>query len=158
MDASTLIALARIGELALMRVAFGRVHTSRTVFAEANHPEYPDSEAVRKAQDEKWLVVEEDATESMPETYGLGRGESSLFGAVKPGDAVVVDDAGARRLADARGVPRMGVVGIIVALAGAGDLTPERALNILDRLASTGFWMTPDLRARAAARIVGKRS
>lgn len=157
-DASGLIALARIGRLDLLRLAFGTVHTTRTVFQEVARPEFPDHEALEKARDEAWLLVEEDAKKRpLPPSYGLGPGEASLFAAHRPGDLLLLDDRNARHLCDQRGIPHSGLVGLLTRMAEAGTLAPENAIGILEALAASAFRMTTELYAWSRTRIEGTR-
>lgn len=149
-DASVLIALARVGELDVLRSVLGEVHTTSTVLAEVARPDKPDHHAVASARRAGWLVEAPFKGDPLSFTgLGLGPGETSLFLAAEPGDVLVVDDLAARRLALARGLDHTGLLGLLVASVRRGRLPQERALRILDKLAAGAFHMTAELYAEA---------
>lgn len=155
-DASALIALARAGELELLRDLLGEVHTTRHVLAEVLRPEFPDHEAVLLAQRQGWLF--EASFKGDPaglRAYGLAAGEASLFLAAEPGDALLIDDRGARRLAEVRNIPHAGFVGLLTEAVVAGRLTRERGVLVLDKLARSTFRLSADVYRDALRRMEG---
>lgn len=148
-DASTLIALARIGELSGLRDLAGTAHATTAVLAEASRSKYPDSAPVDAARREGWLVEVRSRTASADPAYGMGPGEASLFEAWAPGDLLVVDDGDARRLAQARSIPFTGLLGLLVGGAREGLVQRDRSLQVLEGLARSRFRMTADLYAWA---------
>lgn len=145
-DASTVIALARIGELNLLRDVFGTVHATGKVLEEVSNPENVEREAVEAAVESGWL--REVGYEGDPDRYrryGIDAGEATLFLAQREGDTLVIDDGNARSLADVRGVPHTGLLGTLVTGYEEGRIARDRARNILDELAEGDFRMTVEL-------------
>ncbi len=64
---------------------------------------------------------------------------------MQPGDRLILDDRGARALAQARNIPHTGLLGLLVMGVQAQRLEPNPTLDILSRLARTDFRMTVDL-------------
>ncbi len=148
-DASAIIHLARIGELELLREILGRIFVTSEVAEEVNAgPEPIDLSAEAFPS---WVTI-------LPKRrrvprLGLGRGEASLLVEVRPGDRLVIDDAQARAVAEARGLEFVGLLGLLVAASHTGELAPERALEVLDALVATEFRLAPGLYAEARRAI-----
>ncbi|MBS1263588.1 MAG: hypothetical protein MAG715_00771 [Methanonatronarchaeales archaeon] len=156
-DASTLIALAQIGELELLRDVFGGVHATKEVLKEASNPDHPEREAVEEAVRSGWL--REAACDGNPEVYrryGVDMGEATLFLAHREGDTLVVDDGNARRFADVKGMSHTGLLGVLVAGWEEGRIARDRARNVLDELAEGDFRMTVELYGWAKKRLGGE--
>ena len=157
-DASSLVALARIGALCLLKDLFGTVHTTEDVRREATLPGYPGAALIEAAVADGWLQVlrPPPAGSAAPEG-GLGRGEWSLLARsdINPdADVLVLDDVVTRRHAEARGLRRVGVLGVLVASVEEGVVTKAEAITFLDRLAGSDFRMTAELYAWARARVM----
>lgn len=144
-DASALIHLDRIGELHVLRELLGKIHVTQEVAREVSAG--PDPMDLKSAHHQKWITILPSA-KSLPK-LGLGKGETSLLLAARPGDRLVLDDAQARAMADARGFELVGLLGLIVAAAIAGKLSRARAVELLDALIATEFRVAPDLYAWA---------
>lgn len=156
-DASTIIALARVGELGLLRDVFGTVHATGEVLEEVSNPDGVEREAVEAALESGWL--REAGYEGDPgryRGYGVDTGEATLFLAHREGDTLVVDDRNARRLADVKGMPHTGLLGTLVAGYEEDRIGRERALEVLDELAEGDFRMTVELYEWARERL-GKK-
>lgn len=151
-DASGLIAMARIGQADLLPELVGPLHTTPTVLSEATEPDEPGAHRIEELVDRGDLALVEaphadtgtDATEQLA-ALGLGPGEASLIAACKPRDTLVLDDANARRVAQARGLPFTGLLGLLVAAVDRGRLSPARGLAIVRALARSDFRMTVEL-------------
>lgn len=153
-DASSLIALARIGELDLLKELAGEVHVTPEVLGEVLHPDHPEGEAARAATQAGWLrVTPGSAGAGRLRAFGLDPGEASLFLAALPGDVLLVDDLPTRRLAEARGQPHTGLLGMLVSAVEEGTLDAARGLAVLDKLAAGTFYMSVDLYREARDRM-----
>ncbi len=149
-DASGLIALARIGRLQILPTVVGRVHVTRAVLAEATEPDEPGAGAILDLVNEGIITVIDppDTDEGDPEgltELGLGPGEASLIVACREKDTLVLDDGNARRAARARGRRLTGLLGLLVAAVEQGRLTRDTGLGTLRALARSDFRMTVEL-------------
>lgn len=153
-DASALIALARIGELDLQRDIAGEAHVTPEVLEEVLHPDHPEGEAVRAATHAGWLRVGPNrAGAGKLRAFGVDPGEASLFLAATPDDILLLDDLAGRRLAEARGQRHTGLLGVLVKAVEEGALETARGLAVLDKLAAGSFHMSVDLYQKARARM-----
>src|SRR3990172_11356295 len=137
-DASTVIALDAIGEVALLRELLGRVSLTREaaegVFGGRG------SRTLREARG-SWIEVRAVRGGRGPwVALGLDRGEASLFLAPKS-DRLVVDERAARTVAAAEGRDFVGLLGLLVEATGTGRLQPTRARRILERLVGAGVFV-----------------
>ncbi|MHB8584771.1 MAG: hypothetical protein ACYDDF_02895 [Thermoplasmatota archaeon] len=144
-DASTLIALAKIGHLDVLRLVGGEVWTTTQVLAEVDFPDRPEVEQIQNAVKHGWIRKHESRDLRATSRFGLGRGEASLFEAAAAHDLLVLDDLAARRVSEVQGRPRTGLLGLLVAGASEGKLPKGRALAVLDALANSTFRMNVDL-------------
>ena len=144
-DASAIIHLERVGEVGLLRELLGEIHITAEVAVELHGGPAPVD---LKAPKFKGWVVLLAGRRPIPQ-LGLGKGESSLLMAARPGDRLVLDDAHARALAEARGLEYVGLLGLLVAGATTRRIERDRALRILDALMATEFRLAPGLYARA---------
>src|SRR5437773_8540291 len=135
-DASTVIALDAIGEVALLRDLLGRITLTSEVAAEVFQGR--ESEALNQARGTWIQVVPVSGNRSRWESLGLGRGEASLF--LTPGtDRLVLDEVPARVVAESEGRSYVGLLGLLVAGARKGKIAPARARQRLRRLAQPAF-------------------
>lgn len=148
-DASALIALARVGELDVLRAFPAEVATTEEAFREAAHPGFPERDALTAAKAEAWLrVVPTKGDPASLANYGLGLGEASLFLAAEPRDVLVLDDRNARRFAEARRLPRTGTLGLLLAGVQQQTISVERGIAVLEKLGHSSFRMSVDLYQR----------
>jgi predicted nucleic acid-binding protein len=146
LDSSALIALARIKRLDLVNALAEHVHIPGAVFDEvAGHLQHrAGSVEVRSAP---WLRVDRmpDSRdlELMRERLGRGEAESIVLAGEIGSDFVVLDDAAARRIAEARGLRVIGVLGILV-LARERGLIPSLK-PVLHELRAEGFYISESL-------------
>lgn len=152
-DASAIIHLARIGELELLRTLLGEIHLTQEVAEEVNSG--PEPLDLSSHAYESWITILP-RRQRFPR-LGLGRGEASLLVEVRTGDRLVLDDAQARAVADARGLEHVGLLGLLVAAANPSKVSPGRALEVLDALVATEFRLSPALYAGARKLIEGHR-
>ena len=152
-DASVIIHLDRAGELALLRELVGPIHVTAEVAVELRGGPNPIDLGAPAFRG--WVTLVPGRRKAPP--MGLGKGESSLLLAARPGDRLVLDDAQARAVAEARGLQHVGLLGLLVAGATSSRLKPERALRVLDTLVATEFRLPPELYAKARNAIESVR-
>src|SRR3989454_12576351 len=129
-DASTVIALDAIGEVALLRDLLGRITLTSEVAAEVFQGR--ESEALNQARGTWIQIVPVSGNRSRWEALGLGRGEASLF--LTPGtDRLVLDEVPARVVAESEGRSYVGLLGLLLAGGGGGRGGPQGARPVVPR-------------------------
>jgi len=151
-DASTIIALSKIGELELLRKLLGKIFITKSIEKELLCNEYPETDIIRKAVGD-WIVpvkVKGDTKKYVK--YGLDKGEATLFLTGKKA-RLVIDELNARRVADVENREYTGLLGLIVAAVETKKLPKKKAKDIIDKLAESDFRMTVVLYKSVMERI-----
>ncbi len=144
-DSSTLIALATVDELNILKEVFGQIFITTTVKEEVLKGDFPETKVLKSAMD-KWIeVVDYEGDAGELRKYGLGKGEASLFLAARREDKLVLDEANARRFAEALRLKFTGLIGLLVAAAKTKRLKNEKVMGVLKKLATSDFRMSSDL-------------
>lgn len=147
LDASPLITLARTGSLDLLRQLADQIAIPDVVYAESvsRTPGRPGSIEIAQAD---WIMrrtVENRARVQLLHTYvGLGEAEAIVLTREIRADAVVLDDATARRLAEQR-CRVVGLLGLLVVAKQHGLLSAVKPL--LDTMRNSGFFVGDELYA-----------
>jgi len=144
-DSSTLIALAKIGELNILKDIFGKVSITTVAKEEVLRGDFPETEILKAAMDEWVEVINYEGETSELRKYGLGLGEASLLLAAKREDRLVLDDANARRFAESKGLRFTGLIGLLVAAVKVKRLKSEKGAEVLNKLARSDFRISSDL-------------
>jgi len=152
-DASTLIALDTIGELAFLRNLMGRVAITAQIADEVFSGR--ESQALQEARG-SWIdVVPVRGDLSRWTDLGLGRGEASSFETPKR-DRLVLDELPARAVAEAEGRDYVGLLGLLLAATARGAITPSRGEEIVRKLARSPFRMSTDLYDEVLRQLEGR--
>ncbi|MEA2032358.1 MAG: hypothetical protein U9N41_02105 [Euryarchaeota archaeon] len=144
-DSSTLIALAKVDELDILKEFFRKVFITTTVKEEVLKGDFPETKVLKAAMDEWIEVINYEGDVSELRKYGLGKGEASLFLAARREDKLVLDEANARRFAEALQLKFTGLIGLLVAAAKTKRLKSEKVRGVLKKLAKSDFRMSSDL-------------
>lgn len=147
-DASPLIALARIERLELLRELFGEIVVPSAVWSEVVLSGLGKAGA-REVVASGWIrrqnVVDQSAVSDLRRDLGAGEAEAIVLARELPSDLLVMDEELGRRAARALGVRVVGLVGVLVEARKRG-LLPEAA-GIAEALhRKAGFWLSADLR------------
>jgi predicted nucleic acid-binding protein len=149
-DSSTLIHLAHIERLALLKRLYGRVAVPPAVWREVVEQggSRPGALEVAKARAEGWIEVVAPADETLVHLLrrDLNDGESEVIAlAIERGaDLTLVDESEARRVAAHYGLAKTGIVGILMRARREGLIDSLQAE--LDKLkAPGGFWIEDSL-------------
>ena len=135
-DASTLIALDRIGGLGLLRRLLTKVAVTEEVAEEVFTGK--ESQELRTARGTWIEVVRIHGNRARWTALGLGPGEASLL--LTPRDeTVILDDRAARLAALAEGRTVVGLLGLLLRAAREGELPRDEARDLLRKLARSGF-------------------
>src|SRR3972149_2912993 len=149
-DASTLIALARIDEVQLLQRLLTRVAVSEEVATEVLTGK--ESAALRAARGEWIEVVRVRGRRARGPSLGLGPGEASLL-LSPPDDTVILDDRAVRLVARAEGRAVVGLLGVILRAAREGALSRDEARSLLHRVGPSGFHLSGALLSAAPAEL-----
>ncbi len=148
LDASPLITLARIGSLDLLRQLADQIVIPDAVYAESvsRAPGRPGSLDLAQADWITCRTVENQAlVQQLRTRIGLGESEAIVLTREIGADAVVLDDATARRLAEQEGCRVVGLLGLLVVAKQRGLLSAVRPL--LDAMRNSGFFVGDELYA-----------
>jgi hypothetical protein len=149
-DASTLIHLAAIGRLDLLKDCYGTVVIPAAVWREVVEEGKGRAGAaeVERAQREEWVVVE--AVQDTPLKQLLcrdldeGEAEVVALAVERSADLVLVDESDARRVAERFRLRKTGVIGILVRGKREGKI--QSLARELEQLRlRAGFWVEEQL-------------
>lgn len=144
-DSSTPIHLARIGRVPLLDELFDAVLLPSAVWDEVvvQGDGLPGAKEMRSARQDGWMAVvdieDPDTVDRAGGALDPGEAEAIALALQEDADALVLDEAAARRAARDRGLPTTGTVGLLLAGYRRGhvdDLEQE-----LEDLRETGFWI-----------------
>ncbi len=153
-DTSPLIALARIGELDLLRRLYGRVAVPAAVEAElAIGSDRPGARMLEAALVAGWLSVQPVSDRApgpdLSLLLGPGEAEAIVLAEERQARLLLIDDARGRRTARRRGIPVAGVAGVLLAAKSRGEIAAVGP--ILRRLSEAGYRLSPRLVAEVFA-------
>lgn len=147
-DTSPLITLARIGSLELLQQLADRIVIPDAVYREGvtQGQGRPGSAEIEQAT---WIVRQPvtDRVLVMRLLDRVGQGEAEAIALAQQirADAVVLDDATARRLAESEGCRVVGLLGLLVEGKRRGLLVTVKP--VLDAMRETGFFVGDELYA-----------
>lgn len=144
-DASTLIALAKIGEVGILKELFGEISITPIIRSEIIKKNFPETDILEDALNDWIKVVDYRGDIEELKKYGLDNGEASLFCAVKEGDRLIIDEGNARRIAQLRAIPFTGLLGLLIAAVRSKKIEKNRVIKILKKLAQSDFRMSSEL-------------
>jgi len=150
-NTSPLLYLYRIGRIEVLAQIFGAVWTVPAVVAELAEGQKQGYEVPNSAE-YGWLRVK--SPQSVPSEWlarDLGRGEIEAIALAleQPGSIVILDDALARRIAQAAGLEVWGTLRVPLE-AKKRKFVPAIA-PIVDELRTSGMWISEDVRRRILA-------
>ncbi len=145
-DSSALIVLARTGYLDVLHRVAGTVHIPEAVYQEvvARGHGRPGSTEVGHAE---WIVRRpvEDRTsmDRLSERVGAGEAEAIALARELQADALILDDATARVVAEGEGVKVLGTLGFLIYAKKRGAVSAVKP--ILDDMIAAGFFVDDQL-------------
>ena len=151
-DSSVLIALSRIGHLGLLKSLYSKIMIPQAVYDEVvqAEEERPGSAEVLAAD---WIEVQQVtdrvAVTLLREQLDRGESEAIVLAIEAEAQALLIDEARGRRIAQAKGLAHIGTVGIVVLAKRQGLV--DSATALLDELMAVGFRMDSRLYERAKA-------
>lgn len=153
-DSSTLIHLAKIGRLHLLREFHKKIFIAPAVWREVVQEgrDWPGSSEVKQGRQAGWIDVVDPSNQTLIHFLrkDLHEGESetiALAVEVKP-EIVFLDESEARRIAKVYGFNITGVIGILIRAKREGLISSLR--EELDKLRNeAGFWIGDDVYRKA---------
>ena len=146
-DASPLLAFARLDRLSLLRLLFSQVFVPLAVSDEVlrARPDARDTSPIRDAIDKGWITPYHVDSPIPGVPPSLGRGEREVIAAALSlsAETVIVDDLAGRRAAESFGLRVIGTVGVLVRARRAGMI--DNVGPMLDYLVARGFYLAPAL-------------
>ncbi len=152
-DSSTLIALAKIGELGILKQIFGTIHITTKIKDEILKADSPEEEIIKEALDTWIHVLDFKGDPVVLRKYGLDLGVASLFLVASSNDRLILDESNARRFAESKALGYTGLIGLLVAAVKTDKISNERGIEILDKLTKGDFRVSSDLYVWARAEI-----
>ncbi|MBW4497707.1 MAG: DUF3368 domain-containing protein [Oscillatoria princeps RMCB-10] len=146
-DTSPICYLLLIEKINLLPQLYGEVTIPQAVFDELGAAESPAAVKSWIRQPPEWLEIKTAGVSSDAglELLDAGEREAIILAEQLAAGLVVLDDKAARRIAVARGLRIIGLLGILKDAARAGliDLAAT-----FERLRTVGFWVAPSLLQR----------
>jgi predicted nucleic acid-binding protein len=143
-DTSPINYLVLIGHVEILALIYQQVLVPRAVFEELNAADAPAQVRAWLAQKPRWLEVR--SHEPTPDTSldYLGRGERAAIALAQSvkADRLIVDDGDARREATRRGVPIIGLLGVLLEASRRGLLDLSETI---EKLRQTTFYVSDEL-------------
>lgn len=146
LDASTLITLARIGRLELLRQIIGTAHIPEAVYREVVRAgsSRPGTTEVAQAG---WLVrhpvLDRSAVGRLRARVGQGEAEAIVLARELGADLLILDDQTARRIAEAEGQRVVGLLGLLLQAKALGMFPMLKPL--LDEMIAADFFIDEGL-------------
>ena len=137
-DASTLIGLARIGQLNLLRKLYSQIIIPQAVFEEVSKEKKAGSEKISKASYIKIEKVKDEiAIKFLLGNLGRGESEVLVLAKEKQADLILIDEKKARKMARRAGFKVMGILGLLLVSKRNGFISNIKAF--IDELNKQGF-------------------
>ena len=147
-DTGPLIGLARVDKLDLLRLLYRSVVVPPAVREELGiESGYPGAQVLSAAFAERWITVQSSqglviATE-LAGSLDPGEAEAIALAEERAARFLLIDDAKGRRFARQRGIPVVGVAGVLLAAKSAGILAA--VAPVLRDLSSAGYRLSSPL-------------
>ena len=152
-DSSTLIALAKIGKLNVLKIVFRQVSVTSVIMDEILREDSPEKEVFREAINSWINIIDYKGNPEEFRKYGLDAEKASLFLAARADDRLVLDEANAKRFAESKRLKFTSLIGLIIAAVKTKKLTRELALETINKLSLGDFRMSMELYLWALEKI-----
>ncbi len=140
-NATPLICLAKIGQLALLKKLFGSLKVPLEVQEEVLIEDKQEYHSLKQAFDEGWIEV---IQSKIKEDFRLGKGETSAIQlAREKKETIILDDYAAIKTAEALGIPTIRTTTIIFMSLEKKIIKKEEALTLINALIENGYYIAP---------------
>ncbi len=148
-NSSPLISLGKIGKLGLFQCCFSRIIIPDAVYHEITQKEEsPETIAIQKAIEEKWIAVEKIEPNPVLKTEKLGKGEQEAISlAVQHNAILIIDDDTAKMYARLMGIEAHGTLFVVFSAWRKGLLSREGSIDLLNLLVKNGFYLSTEVYA-----------
>ena len=155
-DAGPLIALARIGQIELLRRIYGEVLIPSAVLDElALSSGRPGAIVLEDAVKSGWILKQcatlKAAVAELTPFLGRGEAEAIVLAKQEHPQFLLIDDAKGRAAARRQDIPTVGVAGVLLAAKALGEI--DAVKPILDDLSNVGYrlsaWLISEIRSLA---------
>ena len=146
-DTSSIILLAKIGRLALLRDLYEQVHVPPGVVVELRAKPDAASQEVERLLGSPGCVRAPQNTllvQALSADLGIGEAEAIALAAEIPDTLLIMDDGEGRRVARGVGLRVTGLLGILIEAKARGLISAVTPL--LDQLIAEGFWVSEAMR------------
>ena len=150
-DSSSLIFLAKIGKLELLKELFKEVIITSAIEEEILIEDKEGYNAIKKAREEKWIVVE---TPKNNMDFGLGKGETSAINLAKEKhERLIIDDLRAIKIAKSLGIDFMRTTDVLLIGLKKGLLTKKETIKLFNDLIKNKYYISPRVYIEIIKRI-----
>jgi len=146
-DTSSIVLLAKIGRLALLRDLYEQVHVPPGVVAELQaKPDAASQEVERFLRSPGCVRAPQNTllVQALSADLGIGEAEAIALAAEIPDGLLIMDDSEGRRAARGLGLRVTGLLGILIEAKARGLISAVGPL--LDQLIAVGFWVSESMR------------
>jgi len=143
-DTSPINYLVLIGQVDILGRLYHRVLIPQTVFEELNASFAPPAVSKWLSARPPWFEVSKLEILPDPKLDYLGKGERDAIALAQliKADRLIVDESAARREASQRGIPIIGLLGILLEASRSGFLDLPKTVKALE---GTSFFVSKDL-------------
>lgn len=152
-NASTLMNLAIVGKLKLLKNFYGKVKVPQAVWEEVvvEGEDKKGTSEVKQAEKEGWItcvdVKKGPFLKLLKKELDSGEAETIAWAVQKSADLVLLDESSAREVAELHELDMTGVIGILLKAKFEGKISSlEKYLDKIEKEA--GFWIKEDLREK----------
>ena len=146
-NSTPLIALAKAGQLDLLRRMYGEIIIPEAVFREVTDKDDVAAQGVKASLD--WIRIRcvDSATDRRMYSAKLHDGEVEVMLLAQEirAETVIIDDGAAKRTAEYLGLPLTGTLGVIIKAKAQGLL--EAVMPVVQRMEQNGMYFSKALKA-----------
>ena len=154
-DSSSLIAIAAVGHLEVLRGLYGEVIVPQAVWSEVTQPNRPGAAEIQGAA---WIrvtsITDRSLINGLPHPVGVGEAEAIVLAQELRADLLLIDERRARKTALELGLPVTGLLGVLLEAKKAGLISALKP--ILDQMEAVVAFRLKRSLYEAALRAAGE--